>query len=464
MSGTVKGSIVDPDGNIMANCQLFMYRRTDGALLGSAVSDENGDYELTHTAENSEKVFMVCLDNDDSPDFEGLIRDRIAIAAAAAVISCDGALAWLDIYIANQSVPANFIVTFILNGGDYVDALIRFENETSTFYDADGNDITDSIGNVLGIGAWDHTDNPVSSEFDGVIELWINSDLIEYRITNFTVLDSEVEYEIYQPNNWTPNPTVTKNEDGSFNGCLYFDTSDDTTQDYTMTIVATGTGQLTLTGITQWTNTETSEVNTISDTTSETSVTVPIGIPIDLVVSSSAYIVLVSGEGLYSITNYPVASLSSGFFSHTNAVNLVEVPSTGPVLSSNSYSNLFSGCTALVGSNIGTWDVSSIVNFEAIFFKCTAFNGDISAWNTSSGTAFNAMFYDATAFNQDISNWNTANVTNMFSMFHGASSFVQDISPWNVLQITDKPDDFDESTSADWTDEMKPQWGTSGSA
>lgn len=83
MSGTVKGTILNPDSNGMANCQLFMYRRTDGALLGSAVSDESGAYELTHTAQDGEKVFVVCLDNDDSPDFEGLVHDRVTIKSGS---------------------------------------------------------------------------------------------------------------------------------------------------------------------------------------------------------------------------------------------------------------------------------------------------------------------------------------------------------------------------------------------
>lgn len=83
MSGTVKGTILNPDSNVMANCQLFMYRRTDGALLGSAVSDESGAYEITHTAQDGEKVFVVCLDNDDSPDFEGLVRDRVTIESGS---------------------------------------------------------------------------------------------------------------------------------------------------------------------------------------------------------------------------------------------------------------------------------------------------------------------------------------------------------------------------------------------
>ncbi|WP_151709667.1 carboxypeptidase-like regulatory domain-containing protein [Acinetobacter brisouii] len=80
MSGITKGSVVDPSGQVLANCKLFMYRRTDGTLLGSAVSDENGDYELTHQGQDGELVFMVCLDNDDAPNFEGLVRDRITLA------------------------------------------------------------------------------------------------------------------------------------------------------------------------------------------------------------------------------------------------------------------------------------------------------------------------------------------------------------------------------------------------
>lgn len=76
----VQGTVEDASGQPSSNCKLFMYRRSDGTLLGSAVSDENGDYELTHQGQDGELVFMVCLDNDDSPDFEGLVRDRITLA------------------------------------------------------------------------------------------------------------------------------------------------------------------------------------------------------------------------------------------------------------------------------------------------------------------------------------------------------------------------------------------------
>ena len=76
----VQGTVEDASGQPSSNCKLFMYRRSDGTLLGSAVSDDSGNYELTHQGENGELVFIVCLDNDDSTIFEGLVRDRITLA------------------------------------------------------------------------------------------------------------------------------------------------------------------------------------------------------------------------------------------------------------------------------------------------------------------------------------------------------------------------------------------------
>lgn len=76
----VHGTVEDASGQPSSNCKLFMYRRSDGTLLGSAVSNDSGNYELTHQGENGELVFIVCLDNDDSTIFEGLVRDRITLA------------------------------------------------------------------------------------------------------------------------------------------------------------------------------------------------------------------------------------------------------------------------------------------------------------------------------------------------------------------------------------------------
>lgn len=73
------GVVKDAVGGIAADCKVFMFRRTDGKLLGSAVSNSLGQYEMMTTALTGEQVFMVCLDNDVSPDFEGIIYDRILV-------------------------------------------------------------------------------------------------------------------------------------------------------------------------------------------------------------------------------------------------------------------------------------------------------------------------------------------------------------------------------------------------
>lgn len=80
---SIQGYVEDASGQPSSNCKLFMYRRSDGTLLGSAVSNDSGNYELTHQGENGELVFIVCIDNDDSTIFEGLVRDRILINNAA---------------------------------------------------------------------------------------------------------------------------------------------------------------------------------------------------------------------------------------------------------------------------------------------------------------------------------------------------------------------------------------------
>jgi len=63
------------------------------------------------------------------------------------------------------------------------------------------------------------------------------------------------------------------------------------------------------------------------------------------------------------------------------------------------------------------------------FYGCTTFNSDIGNWNTSSVIDMSYMFSGATAFNQQITYsgsgpvWNTAAVTNMNHMFNGATAF-----------------------------------------
>lgn len=143
-------------------------------------------------------------------------------------IGCDGALAWLDIYRPNQSTAADAVLSFRLAGGRYLDELIRYELASQRFYDATGQDISESIQAILGIEVWDQTDNAVSSEYDAVIELWLNSPDVYYRIADFQV-QGHNDYQLYPAKNWTANPTLSQNPTGAFNACLYLEQPDNNT-------------------------------------------------------------------------------------------------------------------------------------------------------------------------------------------------------------------------------------------
>jgi len=89
---------------------------------------------------------------------------------------------------------------------------------------------------------------------------------------------------------------------------------------------------------------------------------------------------------------------------------------------------MFSGCTALVGTErFNDWNVNGVNNFSAMFSGATNFNRNIASWNVSSATNMIDMFNGASLFNQDISSWNVSNVLNMRSMFQLASSFNRNI-------------------------------------
>jgi len=87
--------------------------------------------------------------------------------------------------------------------------------------------------------------------------------------------------------------------------------------------------------------------------------------------------------------------------------------------------------------DISSWDVSSVTDMGSMFNGASSFNQDISSWDVSSVTDMGAMFFDATSFNQDISSWDVSSVTNMHTMFRNATSFNQDIGPWDVSSVTD---------------------------
>jgi surface protein len=75
--------------------------------------------------------------------------------------------------------------------------------------------------------------------------------------------------------------------------------------------------------------------------------------------------------------------------------------------------------------NIGSWDVSAVTNMTSMFNAAIAFNNggssNINNWDTSAVTNMQYMFVQATAFNQNIGSWDVSNVLN-FTGFMSAKT------------------------------------------
>ena len=85
-------------------------------------------------------------------------------------------------------------------------------------------------------------------------------------------------------------------------------------------------------------------------------------------------------------------------------------------------------------------------------------NEDLSSWDVSSVMDMDYMFYQVDAFNRDIGSWDVSSVTSMYGMFYEAVSFDQDLSGWCVTNIDPEPSDFATGANA-WALDH-PVWGT----
>ena len=98
---------------------------------------------------------------------------------------------------------------------------------------------------------------------------------------------------------------------------------------------------------------------------------------------------------------------------------------TSSVNSSQSFSNMFNGCTIL-NSSFSFSDTSLAKNFSSMFANCIAFNQPID-FNTSSATTIGGMFINCYAFNQSI-NFTATLCTNIQSMFQGCNAMNSSIN------------------------------------
>ena len=71
--------------------------------------------------------------------------------------------------------------------------------------------------------------------------------------------------------------------------------------------------------------------------------------------------------------------------------------------------------------NIGSWDVSSVMDMRKMFEEAKSFNQDIGSWNVSSVIDMSGMFEGTESFNQDIGKWPIKSECLMNDMFHECS-------------------------------------------
>ena len=98
--------------------------------------------------------------------------------------------------------------------------------------------------------------------------------------------------------------------------------------------------------------------------------------------------------------------------------------------------NAFRSCESLTTvPSMNSWDVSSVISTQFMFYYATSFNQNIGSWNVSNVDDMTYMFFHASVFNQDIGSWDVSSVTTISSMFGGATLFDQDITGWTVTNV-----------------------------
>ncbi|MCE7053620.1 BspA family leucine-rich repeat surface protein [Algoriphagus sp. AGSA1] len=103
----------------------------------------------------------------------------------------------------------------------------------------------------------------------------------------------------------------------------------------------------------------------------------------------------------------------------------------------------------LTTPDLNSWNVSTIENFEQMFYNAESFNGKIDQWDMSNALNVSHMFYSADIFNQDISRWDMSSVNNISYMFAETDLFNQPIGNWDFENLQYLNNVFENATSFD---------------
>jgi surface protein len=108
---------------------------------------------------------------------------------------------------------------------------------------------------------------------------------------------------------------------------------------------------------------------------------------------------------------------------------------SGWTLGATRFDESFSGCSALTGIGMDTWNTGNCTSMAVMFSNCTLLSFDVSGWDVSSVTSFQGMFTNCN-YNFDVGGWTTTSATNMASIMQGNALFNRDISSWDVSGVT----------------------------
>ncbi|WP_422105444.1 BspA family leucine-rich repeat surface protein [Winogradskyella sp.] len=144
-------------------------------------------------------------------------------------------------------------------------------------------------------------------------------------------------------------------------------------------------------------------------------------------INAGEYIVSVSGR-----TN------TINFNNGGDRLNILELIQWG----SNRWTTMdsaFAGCANLDVTATDTPNLSNTDALSEMFAGCTSLVGTsaFASWITSNVTVMSGTFEGATSFNQDIGSWDTGQVTDLSNMFNNATSFDQSLGAWDISNINE---------------------------